>query len=101
MNVNRPYTFELARQLLAAYRHDVLTDQHHDDIAGHYANAERNGVDRATLDRAAHALQRLAPADVNEWIRQEYLLVDGPDLQRALRGLAMLDSRVVDVEVNR
>ncbi len=28
-------------------------------------------------------------------------LVDGPDLQRALRGLAMLDSRVVDVEVNR
>jgi site-specific recombinase XerD len=28
-------------------------------------------------------------------------LVDGPDLQRALRGLAMLDSRVVDVEINQ
>lgn len=28
-------------------------------------------------------------------------LVDGPDLQRALRGLAMIDSRVVDIEINR
>jgi site-specific recombinase XerD len=28
-------------------------------------------------------------------------LVDGPDLQRALHGLSMLDSRVVDVEVKR
>lgn len=28
-------------------------------------------------------------------------LVDGPDLQRALRGLAMLDSRVVDIEIKR
>lgn len=28
-------------------------------------------------------------------------LVDGADLQRALRGLAMLDSRVVDIEIDR
>lgn len=28
-------------------------------------------------------------------------LVEGPDLHRALRGLAMLDSRVVDIEINR
>jgi uncharacterized membrane protein YjdF len=76
MNVNRPYTVELARQLLAAYDHDVLTDRHHDDIAVHYANAEPDGVDRATLDRATHILQRLTPADVDEWIRQEYI-VDG------------------------
>lgn len=76
MTVNRPYTFELAGHLLAAFNHQVLTEQHHEDIAGQYANAERNGVDRATLERAAHALQRLAPADVDEWIRQEYI-VDG------------------------
>lgn len=85
MNVNRPYTFELARQFLiaqhadpSAQHHDtvVLTEQDDATIAGHYANAERNGVDRATLDRAAHTLVRLAPADVDEWIRQEYI-VDG------------------------
>ncbi|WP_201263266.1 hypothetical protein [Mycobacterium avium] len=68
MSYNRPYTFELAHQLLTA----TSTD----DVAGHYANAERNGVDRATLDRAAATLQRLAPADVDTWIRQEYI-VDG------------------------
>lgn len=66
MTVNRPYTFELARQLLAAYDHQVLTEQHHEDMARVYANAERNGVDRATLERAAHTLQRLAPADVDQ-----------------------------------
>jgi hypothetical protein len=76
MSFNRPYTFELARPLLAANQHDVLTDQHTDDIVAQYANAERNGVDRATLNRAAHTLLRLAPADVDEWIRQEYI-VDG------------------------
>lgn len=67
MSYNRPYTFELAHQLLTATP---------DDVAGHYANAERNGVDRATLDRAAATLQRLAPADVETWLRQEYI-VDG------------------------
>lgn len=76
MSFNRPYTFELARQLLATFDHQVLTEQHREDIASQYANAERNGVDRATLDRAAHTLQRLAPSDVDEWIRQEYI-VDG------------------------
>ncbi|QIV79894.1 hypothetical protein [Mycolicibacterium frederiksbergense] len=85
MNFNRPYTFELARQFLIAQHEDpaaqhldvvVLTEEDHAAIAGHYANAERNGVDRATLDRAAHTLLRLAPADVDEWIRQEYI-VDG------------------------
>jgi hypothetical protein len=87
MSVNRPYTFELARHFLvaqhqgpAAQHHDVdvdvLTEEDYENIGGQYANAERNGVDRATLDRAAHTLLRLAPADVDEWIRQEYI-VDG------------------------
>ena len=85
MTVNRPYIFELARQFLIAQHEDpaaqhldvhVFTDEDHVILAGHYANAERNGVDRATLDRAAHTLLRLAPADVDEWIRQEYI-VDG------------------------
>lgn len=68
MRVNRPYVFELARQLLAA--------QPADDLAAHYAHAERNGIDQATLDRAAYTLQRLAPDNLDEWIRWEYL-VDG------------------------
>jgi hypothetical protein len=76
MSFNRPYVLELARQFLADQNHDVLTEQHHDAIAAHYANAERNGIDRATIDRAAHTLQRLAPADIDTWIRQEYI-VDG------------------------
>ena len=68
MTYNRPYTFELAYQLLTA--------QPGDDLVGHYANAASNGVDRPALDRAAQTLRRLAPADVNTWIRQEYI-VDG------------------------
>ncbi|NTY62610.1 hypothetical protein [Mycolicibacterium sphagni] len=69
MTDNRPYTFELANQLLA----DRAAGQ---EVAGHYANAERNGITRAQLDRAAATLQRLAPEDFATWIRQEYL-VDG------------------------
>lgn len=69
MTYNRPYTFELANQLLA----DRAAGQ---DVEGHYANAERNGINRAQLDRAAATLQRLAPEDFATWIRQEYL-VDG------------------------
>ncbi|KDE96917.1 hypothetical protein Y900_030250 [Mycolicibacterium aromaticivorans JS19b1 = JCM 16368] len=76
MSVNRPYVFELARQLLTALDHDAATEQHLNGIDLQYANAERNGVDRATLDRAAHTLLKLAPADIDEWIRQEYI-VDG------------------------
>ncbi|GAB4999701.1 hypothetical protein MAHJHV65_46740 [Mycobacterium avium subsp. hominissuis] len=69
MTFNRPYTFELAHQLLSARSlgHDT---------AGHYASAASNGVDRELLDRAALALQRLDPADVDTWIRHEYI-VDG------------------------
>lgn len=66
---NRPYAFELA--------HDLLADRTAGrDVEGHYANAERNGVGRAALDRAAATLQRLAPEDFATWIRHEYL-VDG------------------------
>ena len=85
MSVNRPYTFELARHFLVAQHEDtaaqkdghyVVTEEDHENIESQYANAERNGVDRDTLNRAAHTLLRLAPADVDEWIRQEYI-VDG------------------------
>jgi hypothetical protein len=69
MTDNRPYTFELAHQLLA--------DRHAgQDVEGHYANAERNGISRAALNRAAATLQRVAPEDFASWIRQEYI-VDG------------------------
>ncbi|GAA2429183.1 hypothetical protein [Mycolicibacterium llatzerense] len=69
MSYNRPYIFELAHQLLA--------DRHAgNSVEGHYANAERNGISRAVLDRAANTLQRIAPEDFVTWIRQEYL-VDG------------------------
>lgn len=69
MTYNRPYTFELANELLTdrAAGHDV---------AGHYANAERNGISRADLDRATATLRRLAPEDFATWLRQEYI-VDG------------------------
>jgi hypothetical protein len=85
VSVNRPYIFELARHFLVAQHQDpgaqqhdpvVFTEEDHENIEGQYANAERNGVDRDTLNRAAHTLLRLAPADVDEWIRQEYI-VDG------------------------
>lgn len=86
MTVNRPYIFELARHFLVAQHagrpfaqsDDVhaFTEEDHENIESQYANAERNGVDRDTLNRAAHTLQRLAPTDVDEWIRQEYI-VDG------------------------
>mgnify|MGYP001596182522 FL=1 len=69
MTHNRPYTFELANDLLA----DRAAGQ---EVEGHYANAERNGISRAELNRAAATLQRLAPEDFATWIRQEYL-VDG------------------------
>ena len=69
MSYNRPYIFELAHQLLA--------DRHAgNSVEGHYANAERNGISRAVLDRAANTLQRIAPEDFATWIRQEYI-VDG------------------------
>jgi hypothetical protein len=69
MTLNRPYTFELAHQLLTAQSLGHDTD-------GHYANASRNGAPRDALDRAAVTLQRLAPADFATWIRSEYI-VDG------------------------
>lgn len=69
MTFNRPYTFELAGQLLTARSLGDAT-------AGHYLNAESNGVDRAQLDRAVATLQRIAPADFDTWIRREYI-VDG------------------------
>lgn len=70
MTDNRPYTFELAHQLLA--------DRHAGhDVAAHYANAERNGITRAALDRAGATLQRVAPEDFTSWIRQEYIVSTG------------------------
>ena len=69
MKFNRPYTFELAHQLLSA------RSLGH-DIAGHYANAESNGVDSELLDRAVVTLQRLDPADFDTWIRSDYI-IDG------------------------
>lgn len=69
MTFNRPYTFELAHQLLSARSLGHATDSH-------YANAKSNGVDRAQLDRAVATLQHLDPADFDTWIRREYI-VDG------------------------
>lgn len=69
MNFNRPYTFELAHQLLSA-----LSLGH--DTAGVYASAASNDVRSDALDRAAATLQRIAPTDFGTWIRSEYI-VDG------------------------
>ncbi len=66
---NRPYTFELAAQLLNA-RDDGQA------VANVYATASANGIDRGQLDRAVSTLAQLQIHDFPTWIRQEYI-VDG------------------------
>lgn len=71
MAENRGYTFELASFLRDA--------QHGDgDTTNVYDTAQRNGVDRDQLDRAAEILTHLAAAgeDTAAFIHREYL-IDG------------------------
>ncbi|WP_255802060.1 hypothetical protein [Mycobacteroides abscessus] len=78
---NRPYVFELAEEL---YRAESAGD----DQVRLRDTASANAVDREELDRAVEVIRRLHATgiDVDEWVRQEYVM-DG-----WLRGYLALDA---------